>query len=77
VLDILLTLRKELVDHFLGRGQRYYNDFSYEEYDSKSGKTSHPRFDLGKLILAYDEEGANFIEAARLHLEHRMEDFTI
>ena len=48
---------------FMGRSFGNYESVTYEQYDSVSGKISHPRINLRDLIGKYDNEAFQYLDA--------------
>jgi hypothetical protein len=59
---------------FMGRGPKYYDDFSYEEYNSADANVSHPRTNLRAKITKYDVDAASLLDKSTEALKARVKD---
>jgi hypothetical protein len=53
---------------FMGRMFGDYQHIRYELWDAKTGQTTHPVFDLQKLINSYDEEASQILRCVLDHM---------
>ena len=56
---------------FMGRGFGGYDQIMYEQYDAATGKTTHPKVNLRKLISDYDLQAAGILSAVLVDLKRK------
>ena len=56
---------------FHGQGFGGYDQIMYEQYDAATGKTTHPKVNLRKLISDYDLQAAGILSAVLVDLKRK------